>query len=33
MPAKLALNLKYIEQQSLATDLKIIFLTIGRVFG
>lgn len=33
MPAKLALNLKYISEQSFKTDLKIIFLTIGKIFG
>lgn len=33
MPAKLKLNMKYIEEKSLATDLKIIFRTIGKVFG
>lgn len=31
MPAKLALNLKYIEQKSLGTDLKLIFRTIGKI--
>jgi len=31
MPAKLKLNLKYIEDQSFFTDLKIIFKTIGRI--
>jgi lipopolysaccharide/colanic/teichoic acid biosynthesis glycosyltransferase len=33
MPAKLKLNMKYIEEKSLGTDLKIIFRTIGKVFG
>ena len=32
MPAKLALNLKYIEEISLLTDLKIIFLTFFKIF-
>jgi len=31
MPAKLQLNLKYIEEQSIITDLKIIFKTIAKV--
>jgi lipopolysaccharide/colanic/teichoic acid biosynthesis glycosyltransferase len=31
MPAKLDLNLKYIAQQSILTDLKIIFKTLGRI--
>ncbi|MGQ0829484.1 MAG: sugar transferase [Bacteroidota bacterium] len=31
MPAKLQLNLKYIEEQSLGTDLKIIFKTIRKI--
>lgn len=31
MPAKLKLNLKYIEEQGVATDLKIIFRTIGKI--
>lgn len=31
MPAKLKLNLKYIEEQGLSTDLKIIFKTIGKI--
>ena len=31
MPSKLKLNLKYIEDQSFFTDLKIIFKTIGRI--
>lgn len=33
MPAKLKLNFKYIENQGLITDLKLIFRTIGRVIG
>jgi len=33
MPAKLKLNLEYIEKKSLATDLKIIFKTFGRIVG
>ncbi|HEU4716991.1 MAG TPA: sugar transferase [Bacteroidia bacterium] len=33
MPAKLKLNMKYIEEQSLATDVKIIFRTIGKIAG
>jgi lipopolysaccharide/colanic/teichoic acid biosynthesis glycosyltransferase len=33
MPAKLALNQKYIDEQSFGTDLKIIFRTIGKVFS
>jgi lipopolysaccharide/colanic/teichoic acid biosynthesis glycosyltransferase len=33
MPAKLQLNLKYIQEAGLATDLKLIFKTIGRIFG
>lgn len=33
MPAKLQLNLKYIEEQGLLTDLKIIFKTIGKIIG
>lgn len=32
MPAKLALNLKYIEESGLKTDLKIIFKTIAKIF-
>ncbi|MGV6860269.1 MAG: sugar transferase [Putridiphycobacter sp.] len=32
MPAKLELNLKYIEDKSLWTDLKIIFKTLGKIF-
>jgi len=31
MPHKLSLNLRYIEDQSLATDLKIIFRTIAKI--
>lgn len=31
MPAKLKLNMKYIEEQSLLTDLKIIFQTIAKI--
>lgn len=31
MPAKLKLNLKYIEEQGLGTDFKIIFRTIGKI--
>jgi lipopolysaccharide/colanic/teichoic acid biosynthesis glycosyltransferase len=31
MPAKLKLNLKYIEEQGLGTDLRIIFNTIGKI--
>ncbi|MES2284816.1 MAG: sugar transferase [Bacteroidota bacterium] len=31
MPAKLKLNLKYIDEQGLITDLKIIFKTIGKI--
>ncbi len=31
MPAKLQMNLKYIENQSLATDIKIIFRTLGKI--
>ena len=33
MPAKLQLNLKYIQEAGLGTDLKLIFKTIGKVFG
>ncbi len=33
MPAKLQLNLKYIQEQSFLTDLKIIFKTIGKIFA
>lgn len=32
MPAKLQLNLKYIQEAGLATDLKLIFKTIGKIF-
>jgi len=32
MPAKLNLNLKYIKEKSLLTDLKIIFKTLGKIF-
>lgn len=32
MPAKLKLNLKYINQEGLGTDLKLIFKTIGKIF-
>jgi lipopolysaccharide/colanic/teichoic acid biosynthesis glycosyltransferase len=32
MPAKLALNKKYIEEKSLALDFKLIFKTIGKLF-
>jgi len=32
MPNKLKLNLKYIKEKSLYVDLKIIFLTIFRIF-
>ena len=32
MPAKLALNRKYIQEQSLATDIRILFRTIGNIF-
>lgn len=32
MPAKLVLNLKYINEAGLGTDLKIIFRTIGKIF-
>lgn len=32
MPAKLKLNLRYIEDQSFFTDLKVIFKTISRIF-
>jgi lipopolysaccharide/colanic/teichoic acid biosynthesis glycosyltransferase len=31
MPAKLQLNLKYIEQKSFSTDIKLIFKTIGKI--
>lgn len=33
MPAKLQMNLKYIENQSLATDIKIIFRTLGKIIS
>lgn len=33
MPAKLKLNAKYVAEMGLGTDLKIIFRTIGKVFG
>jgi lipopolysaccharide/colanic/teichoic acid biosynthesis glycosyltransferase len=33
MPAKLALNLVYIQQKSVLTDLKIIFRTIGKIIS
>lgn len=33
MPAKLALSLRYIEEQGFGTDLKIIFRTIGKIFS
>jgi lipopolysaccharide/colanic/teichoic acid biosynthesis glycosyltransferase len=33
MPEKLALNLKYIEKVSLGEDIRIIFKTLGRIFG
>ncbi len=33
MPAKLELNLKYIREKSMITDLKIIFKTILKIFG
>ncbi len=32
MPAKLKLNLKYISEMGLTTDIKIIFRTIGKIF-
>lgn len=32
MPAKLKLNLKYIQERSLAIDVKLIFKTIGKIF-
>lgn len=31
MPAKLTLNLKYIEEKSFATDVKLIFRTLGKI--
>ncbi|MGE0561438.1 MAG: sugar transferase [Flavobacteriales bacterium] len=33
MPEKLRINLKYIEEYSIFTDFKIIFKTIGKIFG
>ncbi len=33
MPAKLKLNLKYINEAGLGTDLKLIFRTIGKIIG
>lgn len=33
MPAKLELNLKYIREQGFATDMKIIFRTLGKIFA
>ena len=33
MPAKLLLNLQYIQDKSLMTDLRIIFRTVGSIFG
>ena len=33
MPAKLKLNLKYIAEQGIVTDMKIIFKTIGKIVG
>jgi lipopolysaccharide/colanic/teichoic acid biosynthesis glycosyltransferase len=33
MPAKLQLNLKYIKEAGLGIDLKLIFKTIGKIFG
>lgn len=33
MPAKLKLNLQYIDKASLGTDIGMIFKTIGRIFG
>ncbi len=33
MPAKLDLNLKYIREQSLSTDLKILYKTIGKILS
>lgn len=33
MPAKLALNLRYIAERSLSTDIKIILKTIGKIFS
>lgn len=31
MPAKLALNLKYVEEQSFGNDIKLIFKTLGKI--
>lgn len=33
MPAKLELNLKYIENQSIGEDIKLIFKTLGKIVG
>ena len=33
MPAKLALNLRYIKERSLLLDIRIIFMTIARIFS
>ncbi len=33
MPAKLELNLQYLSEMSILTDIKIIFKTIGKIFG
>jgi lipopolysaccharide/colanic/teichoic acid biosynthesis glycosyltransferase len=33
MPAKLKLNLRYINEMSLATDVRVILKTIGKIFG
>lgn len=33
MPAKLALDLKYVRERSFLLDLRIIFATVGKVFG
>lgn len=33
MPAKLALNLKYVQEQSLLVDFKIIFRTVSKIFS
>ncbi len=33
MPAKLELNLRYIKEKNFITDLKIIFKTLGKIFG
>jgi lipopolysaccharide/colanic/teichoic acid biosynthesis glycosyltransferase len=33
MPAKLAINLKYIQERSFGADIKIIFKTIGKILG